>query len=862
MIAEQIERVRLPDYDGIEALLESHMIEQGHERYFKNVKKSHKYGELSTAETNVLEASIQTVAAEIRKVLCEIKAEREAAGGRGKVAGWVLPVSLLDADLLAYITLHQAFVDSFGKNDIRHVVIGIGAKVEMEVWRMELQTKDPVLFKRLVKMAVKNHDTVSHRIRVVKAVAKKEGHPYVVWDDEYRAVVGGALLNAALTGTGIFHTYPVYDEGQIAQVCVGLTDEAVELVSRMDNTYAMFRPLYMPMRTTPKPWTDMFTGCYHDKALASQLSFCRTHDQEQIRLIQEAFDNGTMEPVVRAVNSIQSVPLMINRRMYEVLRYCWSKKLPVKGLPATGKYPDVEFPGDEVWKSMSDAQRKLWKKEKKVTALKNRAMESDWLQLNQDLGVAKEFLDVVFALPHSLDFRGRVYPIPFFSHQRSDHIKNLFQFANGKPLGDSGARWLAIHIAGTGDFDKVSKESFDKRIEWTHANTAMIEEIGNDPEGTIEQWACADKPFSFVAACIEWARFKREGTECVSHLPIPLDGSNSGLQHFSAASRCEVGGALVNLINSGKPADIYATVANLCASSVELDAAGGDNQAVAQLWKSFGVTRKVVKRSVMVFAYSSEKFGFRKQIMEDLILPLQDDVLRGRLEAHPFGAEESYTKAAGYMARLIWDAVNVVVVRAAEGMRFLQKCSSALAHESKPTNWVTPLGFPVQNLYQEYSTKRVELFLHDRKVSVKDAKVYDKVTKEGKVNRRLQIAFNSKPTGVIKKIKSKSTIAANWIHSLDACHLQAVVNAAVQAGIVDLLLIHDSFATHACDTSDFQWLIKRTFIEMYVNNDVFNQFRERVLQDISEENKDKIPELPSKGSLDIFGVIDSEYCFS
>jgi DNA-directed RNA polymerase len=862
MIETNTNKVQLPEYDEQEALLESLMVSGGQDRYAKNVKKAHENKELSTAESNVVEASIRAVADEIRKVLQDVKAEREAAGGRGRVAGWVLPVSLVDADLLAYIALNQAFIGTLGKNDLRYVIGAIGAKVEMEVWSLNLQAKDPTLFKRLVKMAVKHNDTQAYRIRSFKAIAKKEGHPYEVWDDEYRAIVGGMLLNAVLTATQLFEAYDVYDNGQIEKVCIGLTKEAGELVQRMDNTYALSRPMFMPMKTMPKPWEDMFTGCYHDKALSSQLPFLRTHNQEQIRLVQDAFEKGTMAPVVRAVNSIQSVPLRINRRMYEVLSYCWKEKLPVKGLPAFVKYPLPEFPGEDEWKAMSIGQQKLWKKERKTCILKNRAMEADWLQLNQDLGIAQEFLGTPFGLPHSLDFRGRVYPIPFFSHHRSDHIKNLFEFANGLPLNATGVDWLAVHVASTGDFDKVSKESFSTRIQWTIDNSKLIEEIGNDPEGTVDQWTCADKPFSFVAACIEWAGYKREGASYVSHLPIPLDGSNSGLQHFSAASRCEVGGSLVNLIKAGKPADVYATVARLCADQVEVDALGGDNQAVALLWQSYGVNRKVVKRSVMVFAYSSEKFGFRKQILQDLMHPIQDDLLRGRLDAHPFGSEESYTKAASYMASLVWDAVNIVVVRAAEGMRFLQKCSSALAHEAKPVNWTTPMGLPVQNMYQEYTIKRVELFLHDRKVNVKDAKVYDKVTKDGNVNKRLQIAFNSKPTGVIKKVKSKSTIAANWIHSLDACHLQSAVNAAVDEGITDLLLIHDSFGTHAANAGRFQNIIKRTFIDMYEMNDVFNQFRERVLQDISDENRDKIPALPTKGSLDIKGVMDSDYCFS
>lgn len=866
--------VQLPTYDAQEAQREALMYSQGIGRYYGKLTREREAGQLAKPETNLIEASIKDVAEEIRKSLNAVREKREAAGGVGKVAAWFLPVSLLDAEVLATVALNVLFVKVLGNHELRKAVAGIGEEVEKEVWSMGFQDSDPALFKRLVAVACKNNEAQAQRLKALKVIASKEGHPYVVWNEEYRASVGGMLLNAVLKATKLFETYDVVSElDKRTKNYVGFTKEAKDLLSEQEDMYSVLRPMYMPLLTQPKPWTSMYTGAYHDERLAAQFPFLRTHNQDHIRRVCEAFKDGSIKPVVDAVNSIQAVPLCINEAMLEVLEHCWKERLSVKGMPAMVPFTHAPYPGDEAWMALSIPQKKLWKREKKLTILKNRAMEADGLRMAQDIGTARELVGKPFALPYSLDFRGRVYPAGSFHHQRTDHIRNLFQFANGKPLGEDGARWLAIHVASTGDFEKVSKESFSTRVNWTVTNTEFVERIGNDPCGTVEEWACADKPFSFVAACIEWAKFRAEGFDYVSHLPIPLDGSNSGQQHFAAAARCEVGGALVNLTYADKPADMYGTVAAMCAdmaakdvaavvAQIEEDAKGGDKQYLAQLWLDYGINRKVVKRSVMVFSYSSEKFGFRKQIITDLMEPLQDDVLRGRLEVHPFGSVDTFTQAAGYMAGLIWDAVNVVVVRAAEGMRFLQKCASTLAHEAKGVNWVTPMGLPVQNLYQEYDTKRIELFLSDRRVSVKDASVSDRVAPDGSVEKRLTIQLNTRPTGVIKKPKAKSTISANWIHSLDAAHLQAATNAAVQAGITDLLLIHDSFSTHACDTSEFQGIIKRTFVDMYKENDVFAQFREYVMADLTEANRIKIPDLPEKGSLNLEEVMDSLYCFS
>lgn len=859
------QKVQLPAFSADDAAREDKMFSNGVDRYHSKAAREHKAGQLTKPETNLIEASIQTVAAEIRNMLQLMKDKRDAAGGRGRVASWFLPVSVLDADKLACIALNASFVSVLEKAELRKAVTLIGEQVEMEAWACDFQTHDETLFKRLTKMACKNNDTQTYRLKAMQAVAKKEGFPYVVWDDDFRAGVGGALLNAVLTATKLFETHDVHSTAlQRTKNYIHFTKEAAAYLLETADLYSVLRPMYMPMLSAPKPWDSMFTGAYNDERLAAQLPLLRTHNQTHVKQIVEAFNDGSIQPVVDAVNTIQAVPLMINENLLEVLTHCWTHKVPVKGLPAVVEFTHKPYPGDEEWLAMTIPQKKLWTKEKKMAILKNRAMESDWFQINQDLGIARELLGKPFALPCSLDFRGRVYPIPSFNHQRSDHVRNLFVFANGKPLGHEGARWLAIHIASTGDFDKVSKESFATRVEWTKKNSAMIQAIGNDPIGTIDEWSCADKPFAFVAACIEWAKFKKVGLSYVSHLPIPLDGSNSGQQHFAAAARCEKGGKLVNLIAAEKPADMYATVAKMCSEQVQKDAQNDEceSQEIARLWTRHGVNRKVVKRSVMVFSYSSEKFGFRKQIITDLMEPMQDEVLRGNLTEHAFGDEETYTQAAGYMAGLVWDAVNIVVVRAAEGMRFLQKCAVVLAHESKPVMWTTPMGLPVQNMYQEFDTKRVELFLNDRRVSVKDAQIDDRITADGTVEKKLTILLNTKPKGVIKKSKSKSTIAANWIHSLDAAHLQAAVNAAAKAGIVDMLLIHDSFGTHACDATEFQTIIKQTFVDMYSNHDVFAELRDRVLAEISEVSREKVPPLPEKGTLDLKGVMDSLYCFS
>src|SRR3546814_17064020 len=46
-------------------------------------------------------------------------------------------------------------------------------------------------------------------------------------------------------------------------------------------------------------------------------------------------------------------------------------------------------------------------------------------------------------------------------------------------------------------------------------------------------------------------------SDLVSRIPVALDGSCSGLQHFSAMLRDEEGGAAVNLLPAERPQDVY-----------------------------------------------------------------------------------------------------------------------------------------------------------------------------------------------------------------------------------------------------------------------------------------------------------------
>jgi len=117
------------------------------------------------------------------------------------------------------------------------------------------------------------------------------------------------------------------------------------------------------------------------------------------------------------------------------------------------------------------------------------------------LSLAERLLDEPrFYFPYQLDHRGRAYPVPQLINPQSDDIgRSLLEFAEGKPLGERGAYWLAIDMANS--YWKKNKVSFDQRLAWVNRHEPEIIAFADDPLRAHRFWDEADKPWSFLAAC-------------------------------------------------------------------------------------------------------------------------------------------------------------------------------------------------------------------------------------------------------------------------------------------------------------------------------------------------------------------------
>ena len=146
--------------------------------------------------------------------------------------------------------------------------------------------------------------------------------------------------------------------------------------------------------------------------------------------------------------------------------------------------------------------------------------------------------------------------------------------------------------------------------------------MAKDYKNSLGQWSGADKPFQMLAAIVEYARYLEEGDDFVGFIPYSLDGTNSGVQHYSLLTRSEEG-ALVNLVPQDTMADLYQTVADKVTQRLVVDlddpSAFGKNEItkaeLARIWLDYGITRSNQKRACMTYPYSSVVAGMAGQYM-------------------------------------------------------------------------------------------------------------------------------------------------------------------------------------------------------------------------------------------------------
>lgn len=839
----------------------------GYERFMNRICKDRENKTISEGTARSLFKETIPVFSKAIKAFVE-KADR---GGAGRSHTIVPLVKKLTAEQVSYIATKTILIESMEKyNNINLPTIGknIGKAIEEQLRfesffnTLSKKEKNKALngLDRRIGILYKKRYLISYEKRAIE-----EGliENWEKWDDNKCVRIGTKLIELFIRSTQLGKLMVLNKDGKTIYT-FSLDPEVVSYIDFNDEELANMAFINRPMVIPPKEWDAPIGGGYYT-ALSRPIPFVRMPVKECQRLYGEV----DMPKVYNAVNSIQNTAWQINRKVFDVVQNVINWKNIPSGLdipPKEASEPPIRNPECDT----NEEAQKAWRASMVRYYQDENRRKGKRLSINAVFNLANTYKDYDrIYFPYNIDFRGRIYPLTTLSPQGSDFQKGLLQFAEGKELGEDGAMWLAFQGANCYGLDKAP---IQKRLEWVYSNSDLIQRIAKDPLNCLE-WTTTDSPWEFLAFCFEWSEYLEKGSSFKSHLPIAFDGSCSGIQHFSAMLRDEIGGKAVNLIPDEEVHDIYGIVANKVKEVLKKDALEGTQDTItkaengdeyikkgtkslANEWLEFGVNRYVTKRCVMTLPYGAKEFGFKDQILEDTIYPaLQHNIL----------AFSSPSQSARYMAHLIWEAVHEVVVKAMEAMEWLQESSALLTKDkdingnSVPTYWVTPAGFPVWQKYSKDTITHVSTFLSG------ELKIYNMYNKEPKSvgdGDRI-ITHVSKPSSQLDVRKQRQGIAPNFVHSMDASHLMLTINKCHdEYGINSFAVIHDSYATHASDSSTLFKAVRDVFVDTYQQNDVLQNIHDQIENMLSSKYVEELPPIPKKGNLDLDVVRESMYAFA
>ncbi|MCF4099812.1 DNA-directed RNA polymerase [Maritalea mediterranea] len=660
-----------------------------------------------------------------------------------------------------------------------------------------------------------------------------------IWTKNEMALIGFALIDRFKEVTGDLQVVSVR-RGKKTHYAVTPSDALVKIINDMTENHADLFTSAFPMIVSPIDWgpDNLETGGYVSHHI-SPYKFVKGAKRGYLNQLKLEAENGVLDHVLHGVNALQKTRWAVNVPVLDVMEQVYRLNLECGKLPKADPIPLPEWPSHlpNFEDCSPDEQEEFIKakSERFIIHEQNRRMIGKRVVAQRAFSLARKMASYpAIYFPHDLDSRGRAYPVPSgLNPQGPDYVKALLQFAEGKVLGENGVRWLAIHGANCWGEDKLP---LHERERWGHAHYELARSVARDPIGTFAEWGNCDNPAQFLAWCLAWAE-AHEGKpeEYICRLHVDVDATCSGLQHFSAMLRDEVGGYHVNMTPNDERQDVYGAVASAAVELIEKDL-GGDNDALAKAWLKFGVDRKITKRPVMVKPYA----GTRQSCITYVSDAVTDRLKAG--EPIPWPEDDLFTFQL-YGANKVWEAIPKVVVAADGAMRWLSSIAR-LVGKSQPDcrriEWRTPAGLPVHQYKFNHKVRRLKTFF------------------DGSVIRPRLLDETDK----LDPRQMASSVAPSFVHSLDACHLQMTVARAVEEGITDFAAVHDSFGVHPSDVDKFSRIIRETFVEMYTEHDVLQEFLEDAKRLISPEFHKDIPPIPPKGQLDLQGILENEFFFS
>ena len=657
---------------------------------------------------------------------------------------------------------------------------------------------------------------------------------WVKWADEETSIAGAKCIELIEASTDLVRTKIIRKGRNKTVGIIEATQSTMDFVMDRINTSGARLPVFLPAVCPPKEWVGPHSGGYYSAFNELRpVRMVKVRDSKVGRAyLTRLQEHSTKMPLVyRAINAVQGTPWKINKPVLAVLKEAWEHggikigQMPVRTDATT---LDSTFPLAPYHPSLGNNPEKYtaWKRARSKVYDARVEQCSRVIQMTGIIAMAEKFFneEEIF-FPTQLDFRGRMYALPsYLNPQGTDVAKGLLAFARGCKLGVSGWKWLHIHIANMHGEDKISLEA---REQWTVENYSWIAACVHNPFEH-RDWMNADKgdkAWQFLAAAMELVAAVESGDyeNFISHLPVTVDGTCNGLQHFSAMLLDQDGANSVNLQPSEVPSDIYQIVAD----KVKAKFATMDDP-LAKQWLDWGFDRKATKRSVMILPYSGTRHASKDYVLEYM----------QKREDCPF---EHRFKAATFFSTHVWTTIEETIASAGIAMKWLRQVAKEVTAAEKTLKWATPLNFLVEQDNRDPDQYRIDLKLGTR---IRYSPLMEKASER------------------LDKDAQMLGVSPNFVHSLDAACLMLTVNRAVDEGIHDFAMVHDSYGVLAGKMDTLYMGLRQAFVDIY-QTDVMGDFLKTTTAGLPEEVYQKLKDaMPKKGTFQIELVKDSKYFFA
>lgn len=601
------------------------------------------------------------------------------------------------------------------------------------------------------------------------------------------------------------------------------------------------KQLFYPMVVPPRPWKRAEGGGY----VVQRARLMRTKGSRlQTRVLRDATMPGTFE----ALNVLGGVAWRMNAAVRDVVREVWQNGGGIADIPSRTDHvppipPNLDAIEDEEERR---EQYRSWRRMNTRVEQWNRDLHGLRCDHLLKMEVADKFRGDIVYFPHNLDFRGRVYPVPpHLNHMGADICRGLLLFAERRPLGEAGLRWLKVHLANKMGMDKVA---FAEREAFVDDNMAEILDSVDHPLTGNGWWLGADSPWQALATCQDLAAAMRSADPRahMSSVPVHQDGTCNGLQHYAALGRDYQGAAAVNLVAADKPQDVYSAVLDLVLQRIDEDAALPETPAPGTpadelseyesrrrcaAFVHGSVVRKTIKQTVMTSVYGVTFIGARDQIRNRLRETFEPR--RVELGLTPDELDDLVYKSSSYLARTTLDSLGQMFEAADSIKSWLTQAARLVATTNQPMAWVTPLGLPVVQPYRRNASQVVSTVMQ-------------------------QVVLASENDALpVSSQKQGSAFPPNYVHSLDSTHMMMTAIASARRGMV-FTAVHDSYWTHASDVDEMNVLLRDAFVNLY-EMPLLEELRASLVLRFPGLS---FPDLPQRGTLDLDLVRSSPYFFN